>query len=1766
MTDSSADAGVQASSSKPPRRRRNWRRRFAWILGTLLVLSIIFRLMLPLLFPVVLKKVAASFNLDAKYERSEFNLLSGDAGLWHLTLTPQGSTAPIFEAGYVRGNIATMKLLTGSLEVWRVEADGVDLTIERNEDGRIPLLEQLLAAIASPAPGSPTASAAPTKYDLAPPLRIDALRLNNVKTILRDKSVTPPVETSATLDLRLSDVGSLKRPANFELVVLSDNLVDQFRASGVARGSANSVDADGFVIVRGLNLTPLEPYLAPLGIKPVSNSISMAGSGKIRVATTQTSSALDVTMDLRGMKAESEGTQTASCDLVTVKVGSVNGSAAKISSVHIDGVHANAGRSREGRLRFAGIELIPVSSTPTTQPSSPLNYAVAIDEVKITNVALTFDDSGITPPATLGMTVDDLTLTNIVLDPANPNASMQIAGQMHSPGLTGEINVSGSATPGATEKKATLKVSVQNIKPDALKPYLDAVGLQSLLKNARFDADVNAAFTPLPTGASASANFTNIKFSDGADLFAMPAVNLNDVTIDTVAGGLDIGTILLTGPTLAAQREASGAVQLLGLRFDPSRLPNTSSTPATTQLTTMQPAQLTPAQLTPAQASPALPRVHLRNLQWNDIKLQFTDHTVSPASTISLANAGVELHDLLLDLTSRQAGKPGTLKAWVEAPNFAERVDVDGTFTPSPASFAANIKVTGKGITAAGAKPYLQSLGIEPVLQNGAFHVIVNSTITQSANAVNVELGVKDAALNDGDEELLGLDSLAVEDLTLGTELNVVSVQIDRPRATVTRLKDGKLQLAGIRTITLPPSTQPVTPEDPNTPLLPPVQLNLPRVLAKVQSLAVNGASVRWIDHAAPLLVDTTATVNASLNDLVYGTDAPPAKYALTLKVKDSLEKLDVSGNLGVSFDRLQLTANAKGNGLKAGNLASYLPTGITGELKDGSFAATLEASILPAAPGGTAASLAISNVSYADSQDQLFKLDSFKLLVPRYDPAGGVVQIDEVSSEGLAVNARKLSSGAIQTLGFAVASVPATQPAQEVSTEVSATQPALVATTGPATEDVAAIVARTRRPLPAITLKKLDLNVASVKFTDESRAGSAPVELKSLNFANLSPIELGGKDPENCPPVKVRLTAKLDPVIGNIDVNTVASPLAQQPTLTTDVLLSGINGEGLTKLLPELASKIDGASLTSGEFRTHLEATAKYQRRGPYDFDLTKGFDLNLLVKDIAYRATPDGEVLLGLESLQAEAIRVEPQKGNVIAKSVELTKPVARALRDKEGIHLLGFTIKEPGKSPQVTADTSATDTSTPKADTPAATNAEEQVVVVAKGPRPKNEIRIDKFLISGGDIRIEDRSTDPPMVIPISSLDIEVRGLSNQAMYEELPIKFTALINSGKTALPKMTRSGLDETNLEDREVFSQIASSGNISLYPKLSGWAKTSVNGFEVIALRGPAGAAGVNIGGGMYDSTIDARVNETGKIELRMRHVMTSLKMTEGDNGPIRKALKLPSPLNVIIAALEDPDSSITLPVSVAIDQGEIKGIGGAVAGAVSSVILTAVASAPVKAVGGVTGLIGLTGKKGKPIEPVVIQFASGDTGVNSQDLAKLDTMLNVLRKEKMAELTLKGDIGGGDVERAFARANPPTSDVSGIASSLRQQKMLLLQERSTLAGAARAQIATNDVNSDATLARIRDLDRQLSGVEDAMDNTYDLLRPGADRQADRRTRAAALQIAQDRMEHLKQAILSYANFPADSERVRVNRPTYAPTESNDGGTITVTLVAKKKG
>src|SRR6185437_1913576 len=114
------------------------------------------------------------------------------------------------------------------------------------------------------------------------------------------------------------------------------------------------------------------------------------------------------------------------------------------------------------------------------------------------------------------------------------------------------------------------------------------------------------------------------------------------------------------------------------------------------------------------------------------------------------------------------------------------------------------------------------------------------------------------------------------------------------------------------------------------------------------------------------------------------------------------------------------------------------------------------------------------------------------------------------------------------------------------------------------------------------------------------------------------------------------------------------------------------------------------------------------------------------------------------------------------------------------------------------------------------------------------------------------------------------------------------------------------------------------------------------------------------------------------------------------------------------------------------------------------------------------------------------------------------------------------------DIDRARQRSNPGRGDSLAIAQWLRQRKFDLQSRQALLSSQLRAAIAAqNRTQSDDLLEALQATCIELKETEEGLDQVLALVGPGADRQSDRRTKAAALVLANLRLRSVQEYILS---------------------------------------
>ena len=127
---------------------------------------------------------------------------------------------------------------------------------------------------------------------------------------------------------------------------------------------------------------------------------------------------------------------------------------------------------------------------------------------------------------------------------------------------------------------------------------------------------------------------------------------------------------------------------------------------------------------------------------------------------------------------------------------------------------------------------------------------------------------------------------------------------------------------------------------------------------------------------------------------------------------------------------------------------------------------------------------------------------------------------------------------------------------------------------------------------------------------------------------------------------------------------------------------------------------------------------------------------------------------------------------------------------------------------------------------------------------------------------------------------------------------------------------------------------------------------------------------------------------------------------------------------------------------------------------------------------------------------------------------------------------------------------------------TLRSRKQDLLAQEDVQSVTVRTRLAS--LSEAAAQGDLQDLQaswRQLAAVESSLDQLLDLQRPGADRQAGRRARAMALEIAQARLDAVQQII---AQSPQLKQRTMVAPPSAQVIDGLASGQVVITLAARQ--
>ncbi len=589
------------------------------------------------------------------------------------------------------------------------------------------------------------------------------------------------------------------------------------------------------------------------------------------------------------VNAIADGNRFFGLDHFSVDASSLDESNAEFSKLSISGVRFDAERDADGGIHFAGASWNPSQHPPTQTPAlalppatpktgpTPKPISVSLAALEIKDVQAAFHDRYITPTADLSIVVDDLEAACPTVGGKTGQMGTFTA-RLHAPGLIKLISLEGKADLSGKQQTAKLSVQADGINPAAAHPYLDAAGLESLLHDASFGCQAHAVILPGAGLTVSDAQLDRMVLRDeGKDLFALAGVHLADAGLDSESHRLHVGKLEISGPRLAARREPTGALTLLGFRTRPPK-PSATETSVAVVSTSLE---TRPAVAATDQTSPGLPGLQIGHFAWKDLGFSFDDAFSKPPVSVALKDALVEVDNLVIDPNSKgPAGVPAKLNAWLTAPGLAERLSAQGTITPKAGGASLAVDVRGTNLSGDAIAPTLKALGIEPLIHNASLQLHATADVKDSAQGLGATLDVNDLLFRDGEHELFGLDGFGVHDVLLGSkEMSVGEVSVHKPRSAVARQEDGTLVVAGIHLLQPPPKAPgPITVgelgPDPLAALLQALSANS-SYPATVKKISLDGAAIAWNDRSLKPAVQTTAHANASLSNLVFGRPRP---------------------------------------------------------------------------------------------------------------------------------------------------------------------------------------------------------------------------------------------------------------------------------------------------------------------------------------------------------------------------------------------------------------------------------------------------------------------------------------------------------------------------------------------------------------------------------------------------------------------------------------------------------------------------------------------------------------------------------------------------------------------------------------------------------------------------------------------------------------------------------------------------------------------------
>lgn len=1285
----------------------------------------------------------------------------------------------------------------------------------------------------------------------------------------------------------------------------------------------------------------------------------------------------------------------------------------------------------------------------------------------------------------------------------------------------GRIDVSEARTTVACEVVCT------GLSLRFLAPWLRDLGIvlpaDGIEASARVQADVvTATGTP-----SWEIRIDDGRVAHGDQRVTLPLLHLVDLrhTDDRLA----IESVTVLGPDLALGKAADGTVSVAGVQF----LANPGTPAAATSAAPAPPA--------PATTPFAWPRLSLRSFDWRGITLAFTDASLATPATLRMTEGNVQATNLELG----SAAAPGRIVATGMVPDAIGGLRAEVRLTPEPDALGAELQLRANDVTFGALAPWLAPAGLTPVLANARLQAMGSVRIAALPRGLVVDAALANLRLEDGGETLLSLRHVDGKSVTMAADgFDLGTWQVLDPFLAVHRDLDGSLTALGLRWAPPVPATPAAATAAPQTP--PPAPTSpepLPTAPARLAhgELGLRGAVVRFTDLRHPRAFALSLGL-----DVAIGADAGRGEavtHDTTLRLDEAIRALRVHGSFRREATRFHLDAEVDGSGIHGAGLDGLLPEHVRCTLADGAVRGRLQAEVATVAPFSL--SVRAAGLQLRDGDTEVAAIDEVVLEVPT--ASADLVHVKSARLGGVRATLASTTDG-LQV------------PALRLGTPVPPVVPlAPVATTTPPVPPL---------PLPPLRLDELDLHLERLVWRDRTVGDGLPV-VTTCRLRLAEPWATAA-DPADSLPLRFTTTAAIDPFCREATIAAELAPFEMQPVAEFQVHATGIDTTRLAEVMPRLRDRIVGTA-DAAEFSCRVLATLDLRRRDVRRFDFSRAFGGELVVENVRLQQA-GADPWLAAELVTIDARTIDPQTGDLLLRLVEVDAPALRAERTTAGLELLGVRLLAPARQP-----TSGPTEEAPAAPAdPATTAAQTPTPTLPATAAPAPEFAIERLRVQGLRCDFVDSTTTPATRVPVREGDLVVQNLSSRALEQPRPIGFSLTASGGMVELERrVLRSsvvagflgsaagaiaGNDDTHtMEQRPLVEEVRVVGQVALSPQPMGQVRTTVRALELTALRGLAKGGGVDVADGVVDLDITMDLRGEKGIGVLSRTTFTWLSLSEPPGGPISTYLRLPAPLDTVLFLLRNDADEHVIPVAVDVPSQGMGGgaIAGAIGEALARVLADAVASAAFRAAGALTG--GALGAGAPaPLPTTAMSFQPGESIAAS---GTFDEVLAAVAADDELGLVLVHELGAGDLQRAAELANPPANVVAASLVELRRERDSTTFARNQLAAEVAALHAAGRMHEGrARHGELARIDARLGTLEQAVDAAQRMLAGENERTAARRTKLAAVAMAERRLAVVRGQLLARLG-PDAASRIEVRRPrAVEAADTKAGGRVAVTV------